>query len=183
MCGFSPGMRILTVTSPFERAYARPLARPPCLTTLAYSPVSPVPSTTLPGARAGRCGLVAYARQQLRWMAAAAVCAHLQSCPVQTRLCSPHVPLSLPHDARVLTYLACAHHATRAAVHSQEGKYVIGAAQRLGCVAATEVCAYVRLHAVRTRSCLLLGSASLPHDARVLTCLACAHDPTRCTRR
>jgi len=26
----------------------------------------------LPGARAGRCGLVAYARQQLRWMAAAA---------------------------------------------------------------------------------------------------------------
>jgi len=30
---------------------------------------------------------------------------------------------------------------------------------------------------VRTRLCSPLGSASLPHDARVLTCLACAHDP------
>ena len=38
---------------PLERAHARPLAPPPCFTTLAYSPVSPVPST-LPGARAGR---------------------------------------------------------------------------------------------------------------------------------
>ena len=38
--------------APLERAHARPLALPPCLSTLANSPVSPVP-TTLPGARAG----------------------------------------------------------------------------------------------------------------------------------
>ena len=39
--------------TPLGCAYTRPLARHLCLTMLAYSPVSPVP-TALPGARAGR---------------------------------------------------------------------------------------------------------------------------------
>ena len=65
-----------------------------------------------------------------------------------------------------------------ASVHAQVGELVAGARQRLRCMAAAEVCACLRPHAVRTRPCSPHDSTSLSHDALVLTCLAGAYDPT-----
>ena len=75
--------------------------------------------------------------------------------------------------------LGSAHMLTASAsIHAQVGELVAGARQQLGCVAAAEVCAYAWPHAARTRLCPPPGSTSLSHDARVLTNLACGHDPT-----
>ena len=64
-----------------------------------------------------------------------------------------------------------------ASVHTQVGELVAGARQRLRFMAAAEVCACLRPHAVRTRPCWPHDSTSFSHDALVLTCLACAHCP------
>ena len=64
-----------------------------------------------------------------------------------------------------------------ASVHAQVDELVAGARQRLRCMAAAEVCACLRPHAVQTRPCWPHDSTSFSHDALVLTCLACAHCP------
>ena len=63
-------------------------------------------------------------------------------------------------------------------VPSQVGGLIAALARRLGWRAAAAACAYLGVSAVQTRLYSPSGSTLLPHDARVLTNLACAHDPT-----
>ena len=65
-----------------------------------------------------------------------------------------------------------------ASIHEQVGELVAGTRQRLGCMAAAAVCAYVQLHAVRTCPYSPSDSTALPHDDRILTNLTCAYNPT-----
>ena len=61
--------------TPFKRGHAGPMTRPPSLMMLAYSPISPAPTTLPMHSQEGE--YEAGATQRLGGMAAAAVCACL----------------------------------------------------------------------------------------------------------
>ena len=117
--------------------------------------------------------------QRLGWVAEAEVCACLRLHAVQTRPCSPPDSTPLSHDARVASHLS------RLCPPPYIPDAPVGRWTPRWCsptawvkMAAATVSACERLTAGRTSLFLPPGSAAWPHNSRVLTHLACTHNPT-----